>query len=275
MDSDCPPVPAGPCASLGSSKCSNGECNLTYTNGLAPSQVYGNCRKNLCDATGTMSSIADDTNVYQSGDQCAVYSCADGGAVDTTQVGASCLFKLIGTTKVYGLCETDVYGVVVCAQCSTTMATPCTGATTMCMDNVCVAPYCGNGTKDNGETDIDCGGAQCVPCGTGKSCTGAPDCVSKVCTGAPKTCQQAVCTDGVQNGAETDIDCGGGGAAGCSPCTAGQSCLVGSDCESKICMPTDAGPNACQKPTCTDGVQNGTETGVDCGGSCPPCAGAG
>lgn len=25
-------------------------------------------------------------------------------------------------------------------------------------------------------------------------------------------------------------------------------------------------------PTCTDGIQNGTETGVDCGGSCPPCA---
>lgn len=24
-------------------------------------------------------------------------------------------------------------------------------------------------------------------------------------------------------------------------------------------------------PTCTDGIQNGDETGVDCGGSCPPC----
>jgi len=25
------------------------------------------------------------------------------------------------------------------------------------------------------------------------------------------------------------------------------------------------------QPTCTDGIQNGTETGVDCGGSCTPC----
>ena len=25
-------------------------------------------------------------------------------------------------------------------------------------------------------------------------------------------------------------------------------------------------------PTCTDGIQNGTETGVDCGGSCSPCS---
>jgi chitodextrinase len=27
-----------------------------------------------------------------------------------------------------------------------------------------------------------------------------------------------------------------------------------------------------QQPTCNDGIQNGNETGVDCGGSCPPCA---
>ncbi|MBC6994413.1 T9SS type A sorting domain-containing protein [Lewinella lacunae] len=28
-------------------------------------------------------------------------------------------------------------------------------------------------------------------------------------------------------------------------------------------------------PTCNDGIQNGTETGVDCGGSCAPCGGGG
>ena len=27
-------------------------------------------------------------------------------------------------------------------------------------------------------------------------------------------------------------------------------------------------------PTCTDGIQNGDETGVDCGGSCTPCSSA-
>jgi len=25
------------------------------------------------------------------------------------------------------------------------------------------------------------------------------------------------------------------------------------------------------EPTCVDGIQNGNETGVDCGGDCPPC----
>ena len=28
---------------------------------------------------------------------------------------------------------------------------------------------------------------------------------------------------------------------------------------------------ACPAPTCADGVQNGTETGIDCGGTCPAC----
>ena len=34
------------------------------------------------------------------------------------------------------------------------------------------------------------------------------------------------------------------------------------DCGGVLC-------DAC--PTCSDGIQNGDETGVDCGGSCPPC----
>lgn len=46
------------------------------------------------------------------------------------------------------------------------------------------------------------------------------------------------CTDGVQTGGETGIDCGG-------PCV---------PCES-----------------CFDGVLNQGETLIDCGGPCPPC----
>ncbi len=52
------------------------------------------------------------------------------------------------------------------------------------------------------------------------------------------------CTDGIQNGNETGIDCGGN----CAPCAT---------------PPTNS---------CTDGIQNGNETGIDCGGDCAPCA---
>jgi hypothetical protein len=50
------------------------------------------------------------------------------------------------------------------------------------------------------------------------------------------------CSDGIQNGNETDIDCGGS------------------------CLPCSPPPSSCN-----DGIQNGDETGVDCGGSCSPC----
>jgi len=49
----------------------------------------------------------------------------------------------------------------------------------------------------------------------------------------------ATCTDGIMNGTETGIDCGGT----CTPCT-----------------------------SCSDGIQNGSETDIDCGGACTACA---
>lgn len=73
----------------------------------------------------------------------------------------------------------------------------------------------------------------------------------------------ATCTDGVTDGGETDVDCGGP----CTPCGAGKTCAGGGDCASGVC--TGA---TCAAPTCADGVRNGDETGVDCGGTiCPPC----
>ena len=71
-----------------------------------------------------------------------------------------------------------------------------------------------------------------------------------------------VCNDGVQNGHETDIDCGG---AGCPACPAGGHCQGPGDCQSGICT-----TGVCQDASCTDGLQDGTETGIDCGG--PSCA---
>jgi hypothetical protein len=48
---------------------------------------------------------------------------------------------------------------------------------------------------------------------------GNGDCLSGVCSGA--VCQPASCTDGVQNGNETGVDCGGSCKA-CPPPTGGQ-----------------------------------------------------
>ena len=136
------------------------------------------------------------------------------------------------------------------------------------------------------------------------------------------------CTDGIQNGSETGIDCGGNCPNSCSPgagqcegygvtivngqgilysheslgqvcymCTGpgyqgcvpvgapvdgfyqlevnvtpGQEYSFGIQCGPNVIVTGIAGENDCYfAPSCTDGFQNGSETGVDCGGSCPAC----
>lgn len=73
----------------------------------------------------------------------------------------------------------------------------------------------------------------------------------------PRTCR-----DGIQNGEETDTDCGGA----CLRCPPGRRCKVPTDCISGVCK-----SGICASPSCRDGVQNSVESDVDCGGPCAPC----
>jgi hypothetical protein len=141
---------------------------------------------------------------------------------------------------------------------------PCKGAddcqSKLCNGSTCqpVAATCMNGMLDGTETDVDCGGASCPACADGKNCKAATDCADGVCNG---TCQSSSCTDMIENGTETGVDCGGGM---CPACAVGSGCKTGKDCTSGSCSSMDL----CVGPSCTDKVQNGDETGVDCGGSC-------
>lgn len=81
------------------------------------------------------------------------------------------------------------------------------------------------------------------------------------CTGGPTP----TCNDGIQNGDETGVDCGGTNCPACPTCNDGiqNGNETGVDC---------GGPDCAACPTCNDGIQNGSETGVDCGGpDCAPC----
>jgi hypothetical protein len=80
--------------------------------------------------------------------------------------------------------------------------------------------------------------------------------------GAGATMSQPSCSDDMQNGDETDVDCGGG----CPACADGLGCMAAGDCDSGVC--TGA---VCQLPACDDGVNNGSESDVDCGGACVGC----
>ena len=135
----------------------------------------------------------------------------------------------------------------------------------VCLSKICAAAACGDGVRNGTETDVDCGGGSCPPCDVPKMCgTSGANCVSGVCTSGK--CVAPLCTDNVKNGTETDKDCGGSCATATTPkkCTAGQGCLVAADCADGVC---GAG-NLCQAHSCSDGVKNGDESDVDCGGSC-------
>ncbi len=88
------------------------------------------------------------------------------------------------------------------------------------------------------------------------------DCGGPVCPPCP------TCFDGIQNGQETGVDCGGPVCPPCPTCFDGiqNGQETGVDCGGPVCPPCPV------EPTCDDGIQNGQETGVDCGGpDCPPC----
>ena len=119
-------------------------------------------------------------------------------------------------------------------------------------DGIC----CGYG---QGSYDISIGGQSVVSGGAFTSSETTNFCVGG---GSGPTC-----TDGVMNGNETGVDCGGPDCPACPTCTDG----VQNGNETDVDC---GGPDCPACPTCNDGIQNGNETGVDCGGpDCPACPG--
>ena len=108
----------------------------------------------------------------------------------------------------------------------------------VCENEKCQAPTFVDGVKNGNETGTDCGGPDngAPKCPVGQGCAvGLRDCVSKVC-GANNTCSAPSYNDNVENGEETDVDCGGPGAP--KKCAAGKSCDAHTDCSSDGCHPT-------------------------------------
>lgn len=119
---------------------------------------------------------------------------------------------------------------------------------------------CDNGVIDGLEIGIDCGGP-CGQCDT-MPCEADADCRYDVCRDG--YCARGTCDDGVRNALESDVDCG---SSACGPCDTGARCYElhgGIFCASHICS-----AGICAAPTCSDGVHNQTEGGIDCGGPCP------
>lgn len=121
-----------------------------------------------------------------------------------------------------------------------------------------IPPQCVNQLLDPNETDLDCGGI-CPPCKDLLKCSINSDCQSRICN-ATKICQPSLCTDKLNGGNETDIDCGGGV---CSTCNNTKRCNINEDCSSGYCA-----SGICTDNPCKNGMLDGLEGDIDCGGAC-------
>jgi hypothetical protein len=72
----------------------------------------------------------------------------------------------------------------------------------------------------------------------------------------------SLCTNGLKDQDESDIDCGG---SKCNGCGENKLCNVDTDCGTGFFCYQNI---KCRKPSCTDGVKNQDETNADCGGKC-------
>jgi hypothetical protein len=138
------------------------------------------------------------------------------------------------------------------ASCSTGLPGACSAGTMTCSGGAlaCVADQAPSAEVCDG-IDNDCNGVA-------DDGAASASCPSGVC--AAGACQAASCTDGVKNGPETDVDCGGGCP---SACPDGATCAANTDCQSGTCQ-----GGTCKGPACNDGLKNGGEAGVDCGSVC-------
>ncbi len=219
------------------STCVQGECRVPVT-GKPPVCTF----PSDCSANATCGQ--NDTCYVQGASSCSTSS--DCGA------GEYCVFSQCSTvTPPISGCTNDS----ACPQ----------GA--ICSQGTCWAPHV---TSCAAATDCAAGGAcmqgACYAASQASdTCVTGTDCVSGVCDSTTNTCTQSGCNNGIKDGQETAVDCGG---PSCGACGAGKSCLVNSDCQSANCV-----QGVCQAPTCTDGIKNQDETDIDCGGTvCQPCS---
>ncbi|MEZ4307779.1 MAG: lamin tail domain-containing protein [Polyangiaceae bacterium] len=297
--------------------CTGNTCGFNFqpAGTMVTAQTAGDCQVNQCDGAGAVVQAQSNGDVPVDGNQCTDDVCTAG--VPSNPPSAA---NTVCTQNGGAFCD----GASACVACN--MASQCPGTDDDCQTRTCAGNTCGfnfasNGTPTSSQTTGDCkqnvcdgsGGVTTVNFDTdlpvdGNECTGDV-CTSgvpsnpglplgttcsqnggEVCNGSG-TCVAAGCSDGVQNGDETDIDCGGSCV---TKCTNGQMCGGGADCASGICSggvcvecaaPTDCPgtDNDCQTRTCNSNTCGfsfagaGTPTSMQTTGDCKQnqCNGSG
>jgi hypothetical protein len=213
--------------------CIDGQCMMEFTpaNTQVALQTAGDCKSQVCNGSGAVTSIADTTDLPDDSNECTDDVC-------TSDVPSN-PFELPGTPCMAGSCN----AVGQCAGCTT--ADQC-GASTFCAQRTCVGGLCGiNYTTDGtplppaSQISGDCSQLQCN--GNGGTQAAASnfdvpgddgfDCTDETCVnGAPQHPSlplDTVCSS-------TGVVCDGAGA--CVECNNPSQCPnQGSVCQSAAC----------------------------------------
>jgi hypothetical protein len=132
-------------------------------------------------------------------------------------------------------------------------------ANKVCDSNLCAAASCTDGQKNGAETALDCGGATCSAlgktCPDDTACLADTDCNSGWCHPTSKVCKERTCFDTLQNGAESDVDCGA--ICPTKKCELNLKCNVDADCASGTCSECTgkciSPPSRCYRQLSQDG----------------------
>ncbi len=245
-----PPNASGACAmgacTVASCDMGFGDCDMNATNGC---ETDTRATTAHCGACGVACPSRDN----------ALTACASGRCVIACLAG----FADCDGDDSNG-CEVDTRSTLAhCGACGRACAPA--NAAGACAMGACTVSTCNMGFGDcdmsasNGcETDTRATAAHCGACG--RLCPARPHATATCAAGACGIACEAGwgdCDGDAMNGCETDLSTS---AMHCGRC--------GNACDSRVCV-----GGACQAPSCSDRVQNGAETDVDCGGAstCPRC----
>jgi hypothetical protein len=180
--------------------------------------------------------------------------------------------------------------------CDNDAADHCSGAANTCVDTfrpastVCrasagpcdVAESC---TGTSGACPSDAVAASGTVC-RAASCSNAMETPAGTCNGTSTTCTAGppaacpgnyVCADATtcKTSCSAPADCttNACSATVCLTLADGSPCTSGTQCTGTFCYVTGggAGQTTCHSDECSDGLLDGTETSIDCGGSCATC----
>ncbi|GBG24727.1 Hypothetical Protein FCC1311_009452 [Hondaea fermentalgiana] len=243
--------------------------------------VDSDCASKYCDA-GKCASCQDNRKNTDEGDvDCGSPRCIE--YYETYPEASPDMFVANGTSP-----AADEDGLCLDGR---TCTSPSQCSSGVCSEEYGVCVSCSNGIQDGDETGIDCGGKVCQRrCAVGEGCRQQYDCRTQRCTSncsagvcgdgvceslfsesdllnadlpdlASYTAISIDCTDGERSSHETDIDCGGTLCPSIGlTCEDGQSCTSHGDCSSALCYGGEC-------VSCENGIQDGQETDIDCGGA--------